>query len=136
MGFWMTRVRRANDEFSAHFPSRGKAKNSSRLPMTASAFGSGVFGRFERGSAVSGVLLRSQERENAAPGVRTFLEQLLLPLRIPSFSNDPINTGKRRQFEQHGPEAFDQRPQAELRHHRDKFVEHGSLTKQRMSAFF
>src|SRR5450830_1685353 len=45
MGFWMTRVRRANDEFSAHFPSRGKAKNSSRLPMTASAFGSGVFGR-------------------------------------------------------------------------------------------
>ncbi len=79
MGFWMTRVRRANDEFSAHFPSRGKAKNSSRLPMTASAFGSGVFGRFERGSAVGGVLLRSQERENAAPGVRTFLEQLLLP---------------------------------------------------------
>jgi hypothetical protein len=30
-----------------------------------------------------------------------------LNLRIPSFSNDPINTGKRRQFEQHGPEAFD-----------------------------
>src|SRR5664280_2476246 len=57
-------------------------------------------------------------------------------LRIPSFSNDPINTGKRRQFEQHGPEAFDQRPQAELRHHRYKFVEHGSLTKQRMSALF
>lgn len=58
------------------------------------------------------------------------------PLRIPSFSNDPINTGKRRQFEQHGREAFDQRPQAELRHHRYKFVEHGSLTKQRMSALF
>src|ERR1039458_6522212 len=57
-------------------------------------------------------------------------------LRIPSFSNDPINTGKRRQFEQHGRESFDQRPQAELRHHRYKFVEHGSLTKQRMSALF
>src|SRR5450756_345813 len=61
---------------------------------------------------------------------------LLCLLRIPSFSNDPINTGKRRQFEQHGREAFDQRPQAELRHHRYKFVEHGSLTKQRMSALF
>src|ERR1039458_6099611 len=65
------------------------------------------------------------EKNDGAPG-----------LRIPSFSNDPINTGKRRQFEQHGREAFDQRPQAELRHHRYKFVEHGSLTKQRMSALF
>jgi hypothetical protein len=34
-------------------------------------------------------------------------------LRIPSFSNDPINTGKRRQFEQDGREAFDQRPLSE-----------------------
>ena len=47
--------------------------------MSASAFGAGVFGRFGRGSAVAGVSLRSQERENAAPGVTTFLEWLLLP---------------------------------------------------------
>jgi hypothetical protein len=42
-------------EFSADFPSRGKAKNSASLPMTASAFGAGVFRRFGRGSAVGGV---------------------------------------------------------------------------------
>jgi hypothetical protein len=50
MGFWMTRVRRPNGEFSAHFPARGKAENSSSLPLTASVFGAGVAGRFERGS--------------------------------------------------------------------------------------
>jgi hypothetical protein len=75
----MTRVQWANGEFSVYFPSRGKAKNSPSLPMTPSAFGAGIFGRFGRGTAVGGVSLRSQERENAAPGVRTFLEQLLLP---------------------------------------------------------
>src|SRR5208337_4028392 len=70
MGFWTTRIRWADGEFSADFPSHGKAKNSASRPMTASAFGAGVFRHFGPSSAVGGVSLRSQERENAAPGSR------------------------------------------------------------------
>src|ERR1700693_98689 len=58
------------------------------------------------------------------------------PHESPHFSDDPINAGEHWDFEQHIPEALEQRSQARLRHHRDKFVEHGSLTKQRMRAFF
>src|SRR5215472_7915351 len=50
--------------------------------------------------------------------------------RIPSFSNDPVESGKRGDFEQHSAEAFDQRSQTRLWHHWDKIVEHSSLTKQ------
>jgi hypothetical protein len=39
-------TRWADVEFSAHFPSHGKAKNSASLEMPASASGSGVLGRF------------------------------------------------------------------------------------------
>ena len=44
MEIWMTPVRWANGEFSAHFSSRGKAKNC--RAWTAPAFGVGVFRRF------------------------------------------------------------------------------------------
>jgi hypothetical protein len=74
----MAPVRWADGEFSTHFPSRGKAKNSLSLPMAASALGAGILGRFGRGSAVGGVSLHSQERENASRGITTFQEWLLL----------------------------------------------------------
>src|SRR5208282_1281165 len=61
---------------------------------------------------------------------------VLKNLMNPLISDDPINASEHRDFEQHSPEALDQRSQARLRHHRDKFVEHGSLAKQRMRAFF
>jgi hypothetical protein len=63
----------------AHFPSRGKAKNSPSLPMMASAFGARVLGHFGHGSAVGGVSLRSPEREIAAPGITPFQKWRLLP---------------------------------------------------------
>ena len=47
-----------------------------------------------------------------------------------------INCIKHRDFEQHSAEAFDQRSQSWLWHHWDEFIEHGSLTKQRMRALF
>jgi hypothetical protein len=43
---------------------------------------------------------------------------------------------KHRDFEQRSAEAFDQRSQSWLWHHWDEFVEHGSLTKQRLREFF
>ena len=58
---------------------------------------------------------------------------LMNPLIFKCYS---INGIKHRDFEQHSAEAFDQRPQSWLWHHRDEFVEHGSLTKQRMRALF
>ena len=57
-------------------------------------------------------------------------------LMNPLISDGPINASKRRDFEQHSPEAFDQRPQAGLWHHWYEVVEHGALTKQRMGALF
>jgi hypothetical protein len=61
--------------FSAFSIVRGKAKNSARLPMTASTLGAGVF----RGFVGGGVSSCSQERENAAPGITQSQEWLPLP---------------------------------------------------------
>ena len=58
------------------------------------------------------------------------------PLMNPLISDGAINAGKHGDFEQHSAEAFDQRPQAGFWHRWYKFVEHGSLTKQRMRALF
>jgi len=54
----------------------------------------------------------------------------------PLISDGAINASKHGDFEQHSAEAFDQRPQAGFWHVWYKFVEHGSLTKQRMRALF
>ena len=59
-----------------------------------------------------------------------------LALMNPLISDGAINASKHGDFEQHSAEAFDQRPQARFWHRWYKFVEHGSLTKQRMCALF
>jgi hypothetical protein len=79
MEFWMTPVRWANSEFSAHFSSRGKAKSLSSLPMDGFSVRRWRFPAFRYRSAVDGVPLRDQARENAASGITTFLGWLLLP---------------------------------------------------------
>ena len=57
-------------------------------------------------------------------------------LMNPLISDGAINASKHGDFEQHSAEAFDQMPQAGFWHVWYKFVEHGSLTKQRMRALF
>ena len=67
---------------------------------------------------------------------KNFPKGAVADLMNPLISDGPINASKRRDFEQHSPEAFDQRPQAGLWHHWYEVVEHGALTKQRMGALF
>jgi hypothetical protein len=81
--------------------------------------------------------LRQLDRPNLAKKIRWISqEEGAGASRIPSFLDGAINASKHGDFEQHSAEAFDQRPQARFWHRWYKFVEHGSLTKQRMRALF
>jgi hypothetical protein len=59
---------------------------------------------FQQHLAVFGDLVLLFLRRHQIGRVDVFKPDIL---RIPSFSNDPINASKRGQFDQHGTEAFD-----------------------------